>query len=46
MRHYAKLLRATLTASPMLVALAGAAVAGPFEDAVAALQSERDLRGR
>jgi len=33
MRHYAKLLRATLTASLMLVATAGAAVAGPFEDA-------------
>src|ERR1039458_2562755 len=34
-----KLLRATLTASLMLVAIAGAAVAGPLEDAVAA--SER-----
>src|SRR5674536_16659 len=37
--HYTKLLRATLTASLMLVAMAGAAVAGPLEDAVAA--SER-----
>ena len=37
-RHYAKLLRATLTASSMLVAIAGAAVAGPFEDAGAAYQ--------
>ena len=36
MRHYAKLLRATLTASLMLVALAGAADAGPLEDASAA----------
>jgi uncharacterized protein len=35
MRH-AKLLCATLTASLMLVALAGAAVAGPLEDATAA----------
>jgi TPR repeat protein len=35
-RHYAKLLRATLTALLMLVALAGAAVAGPFEDGGAA----------
>ena len=34
MRHYAKLLRATLSASLMLVAMAGAAVGGPFEDAV------------
>jgi TPR repeat protein len=34
--HYAKLLRATLTASLFLVAVAGAAVAGPFEDAVTA----------
>jgi TPR repeat protein len=32
--HYAKLLRATMTA--LLVAVAGAAVAGPFEDAIAA----------
>src|SRR5450830_1903134 len=37
--HYTKLLRATLTASLMLVAMAGTAVAGPLEDAVAA--SER-----
>ena len=38
MRHYAKLLRATLTASLMLVAvaMAGAAVAGPLENGVAA----------
>ena len=36
MRHYAKLLRATLTALLMLVAIAGAAVAGPFEDRGAA----------
>ena len=34
MRHYAKLLRAALTA--VLVAMAGAAIAGPFEDALAA----------
>ena len=34
--HYAKLLFAALTASLMLVAIAGAAVAGPFEDAAAA----------
>ena len=33
MRHYAKLLRATLMASLMLVMMAGAAVAGPLEDA-------------
>ena len=37
MRHYAKLLRATLAASLMLVAVAGAAVAEPLEDASAAL---------
>jgi uncharacterized protein len=37
MRHYAKLLRATLTASLML-AMAGAAVAGPLEDGQAAYQ--------
>jgi uncharacterized protein len=35
-RHYAKLLRTTLTAALVLVALAGAAVAGPFEDGGAA----------
>ena len=39
MRHYAKLLRATLTALLMLGAIEGAAVAGPLEDADAA--SER-----
>jgi uncharacterized protein len=38
MRHYAKLLRATLMASLMLVAVAGAAVAGPLEDSVAAYE--------
>jgi len=32
MRHYAKLLRATLTALLMLAAIAGSAVAGPLED--------------
>ena len=37
MRHYAQLLRATLTASLMLVAVR-AAVADPLEDAVAAYQ--------
>jgi TPR repeat protein len=37
--HYTKLLRATLTALLMLVAMAGAAIAGPLEDTVAA--SER-----
>src|SRR5665647_1597616 len=37
--HYTKLLRAMLTASLMLVAMAGTAVAGPLEDAGAA--SER-----
>jgi hypothetical protein len=36
MRHYAKLLRATLTASLILAGLGGAAVAGPPEDAAAA----------
>lgn len=36
MRHYAEQLRATLTALVMLVAIAGAAVAGPLEDGVAA----------
>ena len=35
MRHYAKLLRAMLTAL-MLVVMARAAIAGPWEDAVAA----------
>ena len=39
MRHYARLLRATLTASLMLVPIAGAAVAGPFEDAMAAYEA-------
>jgi hypothetical protein len=38
MRHYAKPPRATLTALLTLVAMAGAAVAGPLEDAVAADQ--------
>jgi uncharacterized protein len=38
MRDYAKLFRATLTASLMAVALAGAAVAGPLEDGEAAYQ--------
>jgi uncharacterized protein len=37
-RHYAKLLRATPMASLMLVAMSGAAVAGPFEDGIAAYQ--------
>jgi hypothetical protein len=36
MRHYAKLLRATLTALVMLAAIAEAAVAGSLEDALAA----------
>ena len=36
MPHYVKLFRATLTAALMLVAVAGAAVAGPWEDANAA----------
>ena len=36
MRHHAKLLRATLKASLMLGAIAGVAVAGPYEDALAA----------
>ena len=40
MRHYPKLHRATLTASLMLVAIAGAAVAGPLEDGEAAYQRE------
>jgi uncharacterized protein len=39
-RHYPKLHRATLTASLMLVAIAGAAVAGPLEDGEAAYQRE------
>ena len=34
MLDYVKLLRATLTALLMLVAMTGAAVAGPFEDAL------------
>jgi clan AA aspartic protease (TIGR02281 family) len=38
MRHYAKVLRATLTALLVLVAMARAAVSGPFEDATAAYQ--------
>jgi hypothetical protein len=38
MCHYANLLRATLTISLMLVVMAGAAVAGPFDDATAAYQ--------
>jgi TPR repeat protein len=38
MRHYAKILRATLMASLMLIAIAEAAVAGPYEDALAALK--------
>ncbi len=33
MRHHARLLRTTLTASFMLLAIAGATVAGPLEDA-------------
>jgi len=37
MRYYAKLLRSTLTASLMLVVITGAAAAGKFEDAKAAL---------
>ena len=32
MRQYTQLLRAAVTASLMLVAMAGAAVAGPMED--------------
>jgi hypothetical protein len=40
MGHYPKLHRATLTASLMLVAIAGAAVAGPLEDGEAAYQRE------
>jgi hypothetical protein len=40
MRHYPKLHRATLTASLILVAIAGAAVAGPLEDGEAAYQRE------
>jgi TPR repeat protein len=38
MRHSAKLLRATLTVSMVVLAMARAAVAGPFEDGVAAYQ--------
>jgi len=37
--HYAKLLRVALTASLMLVAVAGTAVAGQLEDAAAARQA-------
>jgi hypothetical protein len=40
MRHHAKLLRAILTALLMLVAIEGAAFAGPLEDGVAAYKSE------
>ena len=36
MRHYMQLLRAAVTASLMLVAITGVAVAGPLEDAEAA----------
>src|SRR5271169_6122397 len=36
MRHYAQLLRETLTTSLMLAVIAGAAFAGEFEDATAA----------
>jgi TPR repeat protein len=36
MRQYTQLLRAAVTASLMLVAIAGAAVAGPMEDGEAA----------
>ena len=36
MRHYTQLLRAAVTASLMFVAIGGAAVAGPLEDAEAA----------
>jgi uncharacterized protein len=36
MRHYMQLLRAAVTASLMFVAIGGAAVAGPLEDAEAA----------
>jgi TPR repeat protein len=39
MSLYAKLLRTTLTTSLTLVAIARAAIAGPFEDAVAAQKS-------
>jgi hypothetical protein len=38
MRHYTQLLRTAVTAALTLVAMAGAAVAGPLEDANAALQ--------
>ena len=38
MRHPPKLLRATLTASLVLVATAGAGVAGPLEDGDAAFR--------
>ena len=36
MRHYMQLLRAAVTASLILLAIGGVAVAGPFEDAEAA----------
>jgi hypothetical protein len=38
MRHYADLLRATLSALLMLVVIAGTALAGPYEDSIAALE--------
>jgi TPR repeat protein len=38
MRHYTELLRATLTALLMLVAVVGATVAGPLEDASVAFE--------
>lgn len=39
--HYTKLFRATLTAPLMLVAIAGVAVAGPYEDGGAAYVMSR-----
>jgi TPR repeat protein len=42
MRRYAKLLRATVTASLMLVALVGAAVAGWLEDLLDVLEQRGD----
>jgi TPR repeat protein len=38
MHHYAKLFRAMLTALLILPTIAGAAVAGPWEDALAAYE--------
>src|SRR6476659_8327251 len=38
MQHYAQLLRAAVTASLMLAAIAGASVAGPLEDGEAAFK--------